>query len=119
MSGYERTDAHVGTLARVGLALVLLIVVSLAAMFWAFRYLAAPDTPRAEVSEFARQRVVPVAPRLQVTPSADLDRLRRSQQSALTGYGWVDRRAGVVRIPIERAIELLVAREQARRAGKP
>ena len=32
--------------------------------------------------------------------------LRTEQREQLTGYGWVDRDAGIVRIPIERAIDL-------------
>jgi len=32
--------------------------------------------------------------------------LRTQQEQQLARYGWVDRQAGIVRIPIERAIEL-------------
>jgi hypothetical protein len=32
------------------------------------------------------------------------------ENAALATYGWVDRDAGIVRIPIERAMELLVLR---------
>lgn len=39
---------------------------------------------------------------------------RTKEQAAATTYGWVDQKAGVVRVPIARAIELTV-RE---RAGK-
>ncbi|MDB4942144.1 MAG: hypothetical protein JWP97_1678 [Labilithrix sp.] len=35
--------------------------------------------------------------------------LRDEQRRALEGYGWVDRDAGVARIPIERAMDLLAA----------
>jgi hypothetical protein len=33
------------------------------------------------------------------------------------GYGWIDRRAGIVRVPIDRAIDLVCA-EQARNPAK-
>jgi len=49
-------------------------------------------------------------PRLQETPALDLERLREREDETLSTYGWVDRQAGVVRIPIERAMEI-VARE--------
>jgi TRAP-type C4-dicarboxylate transport system permease small subunit len=39
---------------------------------------------------------------------------RQKEHEELTTYGWVDRKAGVVRLPIDRAIEL-VAREHARK----
>ena len=39
--------------------------------------------------------------------------LRAKEQAAVNSYGWVDQSAGVVRLPIDRAIELTV-QEQAR-----
>ena len=36
--------------------------------------------------------------------------LRARQRAALESYGWVDRDAGVARIPIDRAIDLTVER---------
>src|SRR5690348_5823915 len=38
---------------------------------------------------------------------SDRDVLRAAEDEALGRYAWVDRKAGVVRIPIERAMELL------------
>ncbi|MGA2693226.1 MAG: hypothetical protein ABSF76_12750 [Opitutaceae bacterium] len=37
-----------------------------------------------------------------------LDKLRASQAYQAENYGWVDEKAGVVRLPIERAMELVV-----------
>lgn len=45
-------------------------------------------------------------PQLQVEPSLDLERLNASDREALHSYRWIDRRAGVVQIPIERAMDL-------------
>jgi hypothetical protein len=39
-------------------------------------------------------------------------------RSHLSGYGWVDRSAGIVRIPIDRAIDLVCAAE-ARKSAAP
>jgi len=55
-------------------------------------------------------RPVPPPPRLQVTPVKDLAELRDRETSILNTYGWVDKQAGVVRIPIERAIEVVAAK---------
>lgn len=41
-------------------------------------------------------------------------RQRAREQAVLDSYGWVDRERGIVRIPIERAIELYVAEEGRR-----
>ncbi len=37
--------------------------------------------------------------------------LRRRQERALAGWGWIDRDAGIATIPIDRAIDLVVSRE--------
>jgi hypothetical protein len=41
---------------------------------------------------------------------AEVKRLRQQEDALLTTYGYVDRPRGIVRIPIERAIELTVER---------
>lgn len=38
-------------------------------------------------------------------------RLRGAQQSRLDSYGWVDRDAGLIHIPVERALERVLAEE--------
>jgi hypothetical protein len=40
--------------------------------------------------------------------------LRAREEAALTSYGWVDREAGRARIPVERAMELLLERGTGR-----
>ena len=52
-------------------------------------------------------RLVPAPPRLQVKPARDLGLLHQAEDDLLKTYEWVDRGKGVVRIPIERAMELL------------
>ncbi|AKQ66131.1 hypothetical protein A176_003043 [Myxococcus hansupus] len=42
-------------------------------------------------------------------------RLREAQQARLRGYGWVDRDAGVIHVPVERAMEQVLADEGGRR----
>lgn len=49
-------------------------------------------------------------PRLQLAPAEDLQAFRAREDAELTNYGWVDRTAGVVRIPVERAMELIAQR---------
>jgi len=52
----------------------------------------------------------PPEPRLQTNPREDLRVLREGEREILTTYGWVDRNAGVVRIPIDQAMKLTVQR---------
>jgi hypothetical protein len=41
--------------------------------------------------------------------------LRAHEQTELTTYGWIDEKAGVVRLPIDRAMELTVQSLQAKK----
>ena len=53
---------------------------------------------------------LPPEPRLQTHPRQDLRDLRSAEDTALAGYGWVDKNAGVARIPIGEAMRLTVER---------
>ena len=46
-------------------------------------------------------------PQLQADPVADMNRFREREEQILNSYGWVDQANGKVRIPIERAIDLM------------
>jgi hypothetical protein len=56
---------------------------------------------------------LPPEPRIQANPAADLRTLRDQEEAILTTYGWVDARAGVVRVPID------VAMQQVLKDGLP
>jgi hypothetical protein len=49
-------------------------------------------------------------PNLQMNPQVDLATFRAQEDAELNGYGWINRTSGVVRIPIERAMELIAQR---------
>jgi len=49
-------------------------------------------------------------PRLQIKSGVDLNTLRAEEERELSSYGWVNRSAGVVRIPIDRAMDLIMQR---------
>jgi hypothetical protein len=46
-------------------------------------------------------------PREQPDPLIDLNTVRARDDAELTNYGWINKTTGVVRIPIDRAIDLL------------
>ncbi len=52
-------------------------------------------------------------PRLQSDPAGDLRDYQAAQRARLEGYAWADRERGLVRIPIERAMEMIAARGAA------
>ena len=57
----------------------------------------------------ADRRVFP-EPRLQTEPHADLHRLLAAQRKTLSTYSWVDPGQQIVRVPIERAMQLIIGR---------
>lgn len=56
-----------------------------------------------EIKKFA-------APRLERNERIEIKDFRLKEEQTLNSYGWVDEKAGVVRIPIERAMELIAQR---------
>jgi hypothetical protein len=58
------------------------------------------------------------APREQPVPLADLETLRAREEAELNSYGWIDKTSGLVRMPIDRAIELLSQQTQQTK-GQP
>ena len=52
-------------------------------------------------------------PRLESDPAGDLRAFQAKQQAELQGYAWVDQQRGLVRVPIERAMQLIAGRGDA------
>ena len=52
----------------------------------------------------------PPEPRLEPNPLDPRIRMRAEEDAILTSYAWVDKKSGIVRVPIDRAMELLVER---------
>jgi hypothetical protein len=113
--GHEHTDVSVRPIvvAGIGLAIVLLVVAALMlGLYDVFAAREARLSPPANPLAAAEGPRLPPQPRLQVHPVKDLRELRAAENKILDHYGWVDQQAGVVRIPIGRAIDLLAARAQ-------
>jgi hypothetical protein len=108
---YERRDANLKTLMLFGVGLAALTVAVLLVMWLMFRAFGTiairRDTPP---SPLADTRQPPPGPRLQVAPAQDLNQLRAREDALLNHYTWIDKETGVVRIPIDRAMELLAQR---------
>jgi hypothetical protein len=50
------------------------------------------------------------APQLEVNERTELNDIRLREENTLSTYDWVDQKAGTVRIPIDRAMDLLAQR---------
>ncbi len=57
------------------------------------------------------------APQLEVNERTELNGERLREEDTLSTYGWVDQKAGTVRIPIDRAMDLLAQRGLPVRSG--
>jgi hypothetical protein len=108
---HEQSNIQFRPVLLFALGLVMLSVMTFAAMGWVFNYFA-DSQARVDVppSPLADPQQLPPEPRLQVSPSVDLKRMREAENATLHSYRWVDRDAGVVSIPIDRAIALLAER---------
>jgi hypothetical protein len=95
-------------------------VVAAVAMWFFFTWLV-ESAEEAEGPVAAAVRLVPPelppGPRLQASPEQELRRMRAHENEVLASYGWADPAAGRVRIPIDRAIEVLAARGLPPRRG--
>lgn len=108
---YEKRDVRPRTIAALVLGLAALTVGTALLMWGSFVFFQKRAERAAEPPSPLREGpVLPPPPRLQVAPEVDLQAVRRREEERLQSYGWINREAGVVRIPIERAMELLLQR---------
>jgi hypothetical protein len=91
------------------------MLISFGIVFGAFRLF----ENRAQASDVAAQKYPlaasvphrqPPGPNLQTQPFKDIYSLRQGETEKLTSYGWVDKDGGVTRIPIDRAMEIMLQR---------
>ncbi len=109
--GYETRDAWPKALLIFGLALIGLVLIVMAISRGLLSSMdEAVSRGDSSPHPLAEERQVPHAPRLQVTPSLDIAEHREIERRLLTNYEWIDREEGVVRIPVSRAMELVVER---------
>ena len=68
---------------------------------------------RVEIAEAGLERPqdeIPPAPRLQIHPVANWRQFRSAEDARLATYGWMDRSAGAVHVPVDRAMEIVLQR---------
>jgi hypothetical protein len=109
---YEKRDANakwifgiVGFLVVAGLIMHLI----LAGMMERLGKRAYPTDTLNGVRQSPRT-IATTSPRLQIVPPEDLEKFRAAEQNQLDSYGWINRTAGVVRIPVARAMDLVLER---------
>jgi hypothetical protein len=105
--GYEKRDISVGAVALFAVSLVVALLVIHFFALGTFHHLAQQSSAYPPPSPFAPTHENFTGPRLLVNQKLDMEAFRASEDALLNNYGWVDRKQGIVRVPIDRAIELL------------
>jgi len=109
--GHEERDADIRPIVLTGLGLALAVAVVGLLIYGIFRYLATHPATSVQPNPMAvYDSQIPPAPRIEKHPAIELQQLRAQEEQTLSTYGWIDKNKGVVRIPVDRAMELLVER---------
>jgi hypothetical protein len=110
---HESSDVNIRAIFGFAIGLIVTAIIIHLLVWMLFQYFTAREG-RVVAPEFplavTQDALVPPEPRLQTNPRQDLSDLRAAEDRALSSYGWVDRNAGVVRIPIDRAMKLTLER---------
>jgi hypothetical protein len=115
MNALEHSDLDLRGIAIGAAAIALMIVLAVLAAWLAWdrwRPAATHDGPNAPL-DFGI-----AGARLESAPFAERDAYFAAKQRELHAWGWVDRRAGIARIPIEESMRLLAVRSGRAGAGE-
>lgn len=111
--GHEPAMIAVAPILKIAGLLFAAVILIAAALYLLLRFEVMPH--QAQVA--ARQGPAPPAPRLQVHAPDDLRALRLRKQALLDGYQWLDPAHTAARVPIERAMQMYVQQNAARRSA--
>lgn len=111
---YEHTDIDPGIGYKFALWLALAMVLSFGIVYSAFWFFERQERAANTATErfpLAKDYTRPTpTPALQTQPFKDIYLLREEEAKRLQSYGWVDKDGGVARIPIDRAMEIMIQR---------
>ncbi len=114
-------DVDVRGIVYTGLGLAAIIALAFVGMWFFFRGLASYEErrdPAPSPLPEAAQAVRPVGPTLQATPELELEQLLALEDEMLEGYG-VAEDGAYARVPIERAMEMVLAQGLGTPEGEP
>jgi hypothetical protein len=107
---HEHTDADSRSITQFGIALTFLLVVSQLVLWWVFSSFSkreqklSPPVPAIIRTQAPKE---PPQPRLQANPQSDMRQMLQEEDEVLNHYGWVDPDRGIVRLPVERALDIV------------
>lgn len=112
-AGHEHTDASIWIVAKFIIWLTIssgIISIGIALMYAMFIARAKELGEQPYPLATSQEQRLPPAPRLQQFPRNELYEFRTKEDRDLQSYGWVDQKAGTVRLPISEAMRLIVER---------
>jgi len=106
---HEPGDVNANFLAKFGVGMAFLIVVFLFGLWGLFAYLAkrAAEVEPARAVTWNQAGQKPPEPRLQSNPVEEYQQIRAEEERVMNHYAWVDPDKGTVRIPVDRAMDLI------------
>jgi hypothetical protein len=110
---HEESDVNINAILAFAAGLVAVAIVVHLLIWVLFRFFDARESRAATVEyplAVQQEQRLPPEPRLQTNPRQDLQDLRAGENDVLTRYGWIDKNGGVVRIPIDEAMRIVVER---------
>ena len=111
---YEHTDIDTSVGYKFALWLVVAMLISVVIVYGTFWFFENQTTTADAVAQkyplAVGQEKSPPAPNLQTQPFKDVYMLRKGEAEKLDSYGWVDKEGGIARIPVDRAMEVLLQR---------
>jgi len=108
-ASYEKRDLHVKAILIFCISLILALIATLFVSSW-FEQAASAYFPGESPNRIAESWPEFPAPDLQANPRQEMQAYREEQETILTTYAWLDRETGRVRIPVQRAMEILAER---------
>jgi hypothetical protein len=107
---HEETDVNIRAIFAFGGGLFAVTVVVSLAMWALFLYFNSREADRSVPLSplVTTEERLPPEPRLQIAPREEARQHHAEEDAILNGYTWVDREAGIVRIPIAEAMKLTV-----------
>jgi hypothetical protein len=110
---HETSDVSFGGILGFAAGLAIAAVLIHLIIWLLFQLFSGREAQRATVTfplAAGQEHRLPPEPRLQANPRQDLRDLRSAEDAVLNSYGWVNKNAGIVRIPIGEAMKLTVQR---------
>jgi hypothetical protein len=107
---YEVQDASVREVIWTGVGVALGVVIVCIVVWGLFNALKVQTAAEHTFNPMQEPRQYPPEPRLQEHPAVELRNLRKHEDDILNTYGWVDKNAGTVHIPIYEAINQVAQR---------